>query len=173
MAHSTVPSLAHRRGPTASCCLSCHWRQGWRICGLSFGTQRDHARSAGRGLANQGAAAVVTPDLRIGDRRGLVRFAVVGVKSASLLSSQMMRVLDVGANGALVESALPLPVNAEYRMQLVLEGHVSEATVKIRRVAEAWDSSALRYHIGLEFLTISEEATEVITQLLSAGEARI
>lgn len=125
-------------------------------------------------MAKQGAAAVVTPDLRIGDRRTQLRFAVVGMKSVSALSSQMMRVLNVGANGALVESALPLPVNAEYRMQLVLEGHVSEATVKIRRVAEAaWGSSALRYHIGLEFLTISDEATEVITHLLSAGEARI
>ena len=113
-------------------------------------------------------------DLTIGDRRGQLRFEVVGTKSASLQSNQIMRVLNLGANGALVESTLPLPPNAEYKMQLVLEGLVSEATVKIRRVAEAgWDAGEVRYRIGLEFLAISDEAAEVIAQLVSASEARL
>src|SRR5687768_10523223 len=130
--------------------------------------------------------ALVIPDLTIGDRRGQLRFEVVGTKSASLLSTQVMRVLNLGANGALVESTLPLPPNAEYRMQLVLEGHVSDATVKIRRVAEVaevaevvevaqsrWNAGEVRYRIGLEFLAISDDAAEVIAQLVSASEARL
>ena len=57
-------------------------------------------------------------------------------------------------------------------MQLVLENHVSEATVKIRRVTEiAGDSGSLHYRIGLEFLAISREAEEVITRIVSASEA--
>ena len=36
---------------------------------------------------------------------------------------ETLRVLNLGASGALVEGALPLPPNAEYRMQLVLESH--------------------------------------------------
>lgn len=108
------------------------------------------------------------PELHIGDRRRQQRFEVVGAKTASLRANQIMRVLDLGANGALVESVLPLPPNAEYRMQLVLEGHVSEATVKVRRVAEAgWDAGETRYRIGLEFLAISEEAAEAITRLVT------
>ena len=120
------------------------------------------------------------PDLTIGDRRGQLRFEVVGTKAASLLSNQVMRVLNLGANGALVESTLPLPPNAEYKMQLVLEGHVSDATVKIRRVAEVAEvadagrnTGEVRYRIGLEFLAISDDAVEVIAQLVSASEARL
>ena len=120
------------------------------------------------------------PDLTIGDRRGQVRFEIVGTKSASLLSNQVMRVLNLGANGALVESTLPLPPNAEYRMQLVLEGHVSDATVKIRRVAEVpgvddagGKGGEVRYRIGLEFLAIADDAVEVIAQLVSGSEARL
>jgi len=97
------------------------------------------------------------------------------MKAASLLSNHVMHVLNLGANGALVESWLPLPPNAEYRMQLVLEGHVSEAMVKVRRVAHAAGSEGrVRYHIGLEFLAVSDELSEVIRQVVvNAGEARI
>lgn len=96
------------------------------------------------------------------------------MKSASVLSTQTLRVLNLGASGALVEGALPLPPNAEYRMQLVLEGHVTETTVKIRRVAEVGrEGGALRYQIGLEFLSMPAEAQEVIEQIVKASEARI
>lgn len=114
------------------------------------------------------------PWAHMGDRRAHLRFEVIGMMTASLLSNESLRVLNLGASGALVEGALPLPPNAEYRMQLVLESHVSEATVKIRRVTEVGrDSGAVRYRIGLEFLAISAEAEDVIQRIVIANQAQI
>ena len=113
------------------------------------------------------------PTAHMGDRRAHLRFEVLGMMSASLLSNETLRVLNLGVSGALVEGALPLPANAEYRMQLVLESHVSEATVKIRRVTEIGrESGSLRYRIGLEFLAISPEAEEAITRIVVANQAQ-
>jgi hypothetical protein len=110
----------------------------------------------------------------MGDRRAHLRFEVMGLMSASLLSNETLRVLNLGVSGALVEGALPLPPNAEYRMQLVLESHVSEATVKIRRVSEIGrDSGALRYRIGIEFLALSAEAEDVINRIVVANQAQM
>ena len=114
------------------------------------------------------------PGAHMGDRRAHLRFEVMGLLSASLLSTETLRILNLGASGALVEGALPLPPNAEYRMQLVLDSHVSEATVKIRRVAEIGrDTGAARYRIGLEFLALSREAEEAINLILAAGPAPV
>jgi c-di-GMP-binding flagellar brake protein YcgR len=111
------------------------------------------------------------PTPHMGDRRTHMRFEVLGMMSASLLSTETLRVLNLGVSGALVEGALPLPPNAEYRMQLVLESHVSEATVKIRRVTEIGrESGSLRYRIGLEFLAISSEAEEAISRIVTANQ---
>ena len=53
-------------------------------------------------------------------------------------------------------------------MQLVLERHVSEATVKVRRVVEVRPRTGEppRYQIGLEFLSISAEAEDEINRLI-------
>jgi hypothetical protein len=97
----------------------------------------------------------VKPSLNIEHRRAHLRFEVLGTMSASILSTETLQVVNLGISGALVESALPLPPNAEYQMQLVLEGHVSDVTVKVRRVTTAvGDNGVLRYRVGLEFLAI-------------------
>ena len=83
------------------------------------------------------------------------------------MSTEQLHVVNLGARGALVEAALPLPINAEYRMQLVLEGDVTQATVKIRRVVVVGDTRPPRYHIGLEFLSMSSDAEEMIQRLLA------
>jgi len=84
---------------------------------------------------------------------------------------ETLHLVNLGTNGALVESALPLPPNAEFTMQLVLDGHVSEATVKIRRVVEIRrEDGALRYRIGLEFLVLSAEAEQVIHQFVAVNQ---
>ena len=112
------------------------------------------------------------PGAHLGDRRAHLRFEILGMMSAALLSTHRLRVLNLGVSGALIEGALPLRANAEYRMQLVLENHVSEATVKIRRVTEIGrDAGPPHYRIGLEFLAISPEAEEVITRIVSASQA--
>ena len=84
------------------------------------------------------------------------------------MSTEQMHVLNLGVTGALVEASLPLPVNAEYRMQLVLEGDVAEATVKIRRVAMVQDARPSRYRIGLEFVALSPDVQELIQRLVAS-----
>ncbi|MGH9370363.1 MAG: PilZ domain-containing protein [Vicinamibacterales bacterium] len=111
---------------------------------------------------------------RVEHRRAHMRFEVLGTMSASVLSTETLRVLNVGLSGALVEGAMPLPANAEYRMQLVLESHVSEVTVKVRRVAAVpGDRGSMRYQIGLEFLALSPEGEEAISQIVLANQAQV
>ena len=89
----------------------------------------------------------------------------------AVVSSWTLHVVNLGANGALVEAACPLPENSEHLMQLVLERHVSEARVKIRRVVQHYpvDGIGWRYRIGLEFLSLVPEAEEEIRRMVLAG----
>jgi hypothetical protein len=107
------------------------------------------------------------------DRRAHQRFQVVGVMPASLMTIEGLTVLNLGTSGALVESAVPLPADGEYRMQLLLPGHVAAVTAKVRRVAPApRPAGAPRYHIGLEFLSLSTEAEDVIGGFIAAFEGQ-
>lgn len=125
-------------------------------------TRRKTGLDDGRGPANQD------------HRRQALRFEVLGRMAGSVASMETLQLVNLGTNGALVESALPLPPNAEFKMQLVLDGHVSETTVKIRRVNEIRrENGALRYRIGLEFLALSAEAEEAIHQFVNVNQAQI
>jgi len=94
--------------------------------------------------------------------------------AGSVASTETLQLVNLGTSGALVESSLPLPHDAEFKMQLVLDDHVSEATVKVRRVSEIRrDNGSLRYHIGLEFLALSAEAEEAINQFVTVNQAHI
>ena len=100
-------------------------------------------------------------------RRAHLRFEVVGSMPGSVVSTQTLHVVNLGVSGALVEAGCALPEYAEYQVQLVLERHVSEATVKVRRVLEVRSrpGDPPRYQIGLEFLSISAEAEDEINRL--------
>ena len=107
-------------------------------------------------------------DHRRDHRRAHLRFEVVGSMPGSLVSTQTLRVLNLGVSGLLVEAGYALPEYAEYQVQLVLEQHVSEATVKVRRVLEVGSQPGEppRYQIGLEFLSITPEAEDEINRLI-------
>jgi c-di-GMP-binding flagellar brake protein YcgR len=93
---------------------------------------------------------------------------VLGNMPGAVVSTETLQVVNLGASGALVESVSPLPEFAEYEVQLVLERHVSEATVKVRRVVpvRSQTGEATKYQIGLEFLSITAEAEEEINRLI-------
>jgi PilZ domain len=116
----------------------------------------------------------VKPDLRVEHRRAHLRFEVLGTLSASIVSTERLEVVNIGASGALVQSTLPLPLHAEYEMQLVVDDHVSEVTVKVRRVSAAHPGpGGSRYEMGVEFLTISAETEEVLNQIVLASQAQV
>ena len=124
--------------------------------------RRNAAREEGRVPAN--------PD----HRRQHLRFEVLGRMAGSVLSTATLQLVNVGASGALVEGALPLPPNAEFQMQLVLDAHVSEATVKVRRVDEVRrQGGGPCYRMGLEFLALSPEAEEAINRFVLASQVQI
>jgi c-di-GMP-binding flagellar brake protein YcgR len=103
-----------------------------------------------------------------GDRRRSLRFDVLGALSASLSSTETLRVLNLGVCGALVEAPLPLQADGHYSMRFVLHSHVSDVKVRIRRVTEVRrEASSARYLIGLEFLALSTEAEETIGRLVA------
>lgn len=106
-------------------------------------------------------------------RRAHMRFEVVGSMPGSVVSTQTLHVLNLGVSGALVEAGCALPEYAEYKVQLVLEQYVSEATVKVRRVIEVRPrpGESPRYQIGLEFLSITAEAEDEINRLIVASLA--
>ena len=86
----------------------------------------------------------------------------------SVVTTQTLHVVNLGVSGALVEAGCALPEFAEYQVQLVLEQHVSEATVKVRRVVEVRPRPGQlpRYQIGLEFLSLTDEAADEIHRLI-------
>jgi hypothetical protein len=107
----------------------------------------------------------------IGFRRAHQRFEVLGTMAGSVISTEALRVVNIGASGALVEAELPLPLNAEYRMQLVVASTVIDATVKVRRVTEERrHTEPVRYLIGLEFLEISDDAQDAIGRLVMLAQ---
>ena len=106
-----------------------------------------------------------------GDRRLNTRFDVLGLLPATCVVTESLRVVNIGVCGALVDADLPLPLNAEYRMRLVVASHVSDATVKVRRVMEHQPPAApTRYWIGLEFLDICADAQDAIERLQVSRE---
>ena len=106
----------------------------------------------------------------LGNRRAQVRFEVVGAMPGTLFYTQALRVLNIGASGALVEAELPLSLNGEYRVQVVIADHVAEVTVKVRRIAEQRpQGAASAYQIGFEFLGISPETQDVISRLVAVS----
>ena len=108
------------------------------------------------------------PTARKDHRRAHLRFEVMGAMPGAIISTQTLKIVNLGSSGVLVEAASPLSENAEYQMQLVLEGSVSEATVKVRRVTElrSEEGTAPRYRMGLEFLAISPEAADEINRIV-------
>jgi len=112
----------------------------------------------------------VTSWKRIGDRRNYLRFDVLGTLSASLFATETLRVMNLGVSGALVEATRPLQADADYPMRFVIDSHVSDVTVRIRRVTEiSRDTAAAMYLIGLEFLSLSDEARESIGRLVATS----
>ena len=101
-------------------------------------------------------------------RRAHMRFEVVGSLPGALVSTQTLQVINLGVSGALVEAGCALPQYAEYQVQLVLERHVSEATVKVRRVVQmrAQSGEMPKYQIGLEFLSLTPEAEDEIQRMI-------
>src|SRR5688572_24978711 len=89
----------------------------------------------------------------IADRRVYVRFEVLGMQWGRVELTRSARVLNISDTGVLIESPLPLAIDAKQAVRLTFEREALELDARVRhlrRVSSDGDSD--RYLIGLEFV---------------------
>ena len=101
---------------------------------------------------------------RLSDRRGRLRFELVGELAAALKTVEVLTVRDISWRGALVESAVSLPIESVQTLRFVSGDVMSEVTARVRHVTRA-DAAAETYRIGFEFLDLQPAMREELCRL--------
>jgi hypothetical protein len=83
------------------------------------------------------------------DRRGSVRFEVVGPVHGTAVSDRYVQIHNVSAGGALIESHWPLPIEARVSLKLTPGALEDSIETYVRHIARLSQTS---YLIGLEFI---------------------
>lgn len=105
----------------------------------------------------------------LGDRRGRVRFEVLGTLRGTLELTESARVVNISANGALIESAAKVALGSLHELQLTLDGHRARVAARVCRLEPVnGPSGSPLYLIALEFLSPPSALAESIRML--AGE---
>ncbi len=99
----------------------------------------------------------MTPKDRLGDRRSELRFEIIGDLWATLVTTQSLPIVNVGAGGMLIESAGPLPVGSLQRFRLNIADDLRDVTATVRHVTAA-PGRPDRYLVGLAFVDLPMEA---------------
>jgi PilZ domain len=105
---------------------------------------------------------------RLGDRRGRLRFELVGELAAVFGTNDALTARDVSWRGASVESTVPLPLDSVHSLRFVTEDRVGEVTVRVRHVTRTDSPDGERYRIGFEFLDLQPEMRDEIGRLVAA-----
>lgn len=98
------------------------------------------------------------------DRRGSLRFEIVGTLRGTAVADQYVRIRNIGMGGALVESAAPLPVEARVSFTLTCGALENQLDARVLHVTSLISTG---YLIGLEFVTCDATLLERIDGLLS------
>ena len=110
--------------------------------------------------------SLMTSKSRQSDRRGAARFEIIGRRGASLVLTELLRVVNLSRGGLLVETARPLNDDATYAVQIESNALVSSVQARVVRVSRAAEEI---YHVALEFVTVEPTASTTIDQMLQAG----
>jgi hypothetical protein len=86
---------------------------------------------------------------RIGDRRKVPRFEIVGALGGTLETWQRFKLLNVGAGGALLEAPAPLLSGSRVNGRVTMAGQLREVRALVRRVDP--DASQQRYRVAVEW----------------------
>lgn len=103
------------------------------------------------------------------DRRRHQRFDIDGDLAATLTSTHLLRIANVGRHGALVQTFAPLPQHSVYDARLVIANEECDVRFRVLHVRRAAPGGA-PYLMGVEFLELSPRAVARIDALLAAGE---
>ena len=110
---------------------------------------------------------------RLGDRRGDLRFEIIGQLWGSLEALESLPLRNVGRGGALVESRLPLEPEAVHGVRLAYDARTTTIQTRVCHVTRIVNpSGAERYLIGLEFLELEAAALEQVDHLVAASGGR-
>jgi PilZ domain len=105
----------------------------------------------------------------LGDRRARVRFEVLGTLRGTLELTESARVVNISAQGALIESAAKVALGSLHELQLTLDGHLARVAARVCRLEQvSGKSGSPLYLIALEFLSPPSALVESIRML--AGE---
>ena len=110
---------------------------------------------------------------RLGDRRGDLRFEIIGQLWGSLETVEPLPLRNVGRGGALVESRLPLAAETVHGVRLAYDAHTTTIQARVCHVTPIVGPDGIeRYLIGLEFLEPGTSALEQIDNLVAASGGR-
>lgn len=109
---------------------------------------------------------------RLSDRRGRLRFEIVGQLWGTLETLEATPLRNLSRDGALVESREALAVDSIHRMRLTLGGRVGDVQVRVRHVKGWQTATGQRYLIGFEFLEVPSPMREQIARAVTSGFAR-
>jgi len=105
--------------------------------------------------------------MRLADRRSVARFEIVGDLWASAEALETLRVCNMAPEGALIESATPLPVGSVQPIRVTQGTQSTELRAAVRHLSPVYlDGGERRYRIGLEFLNVDEKAAVCIGSLM-------
>ena len=102
---------------------------------------------------------------RLSDRRGRLRFELVGELAAALRTIEVLTVRDISWRGALVESSVPLALESVQTLRFVSGDVMGEVTARVRHVTRADAGGTEAYRIGFEFLDLQPAMREELGRL--------
>ena len=111
--------------------------------------------------------------MRLAERRSATRFEIVGELWASAEALETLRVCNLAPEGALVESAIPLPVGSVQPIRMTQGAQSTELRAAVRHLSPVYpDGTERRYRIGLEFLSVDENAAGCIGSVMDEYRER-
>jgi hypothetical protein len=101
---------------------------------------------------------------RIGDRRGRVRFEIVGTLTGTLETLRRSAVRNLGSGGALVETSVPLSAGSQINGRLSFRGRTRDVRGLVRHITTLRDSEKeLRYLVGIEWVDTRAEVNDLLS----------
>ena len=103
------------------------------------------------------------------ERRSSPRASTESAALGALHVSVPVRLLDIGSDGLLMASCVPLRVGSTVRVVAGVAGRRMEVEIIVRHVSGEWDERAGGYVVGGSFPTFDASARQIITALLGAS----
>jgi hypothetical protein len=105
---------------------------------------------------------------RLGDRRGDLRFEIIGQLWGSLETVEELPLRNLARGGALVESRTPVNPEMVRSVRLAFGDQVNDIPVRVRHVTTETSEGVERFLVGLEFVEPSAPALAQIDRIVEA-----